>query len=593
MKTSRFSIDKQFVLTAFLQGGNTAEIFSSLQRISIFKIATVTAVVFAPFFWASAVTHAQVSDPKVCISDGCLLGTELSGGVNSFLGIPYAAPPTGDRRFRPPHEPIPWLGDRTAKSFGPVCPRLNDPSGPVNGDEDCLTLNVWAPAGDNSASPVVVFIHPGLNSRGTARQGTASYGQAAFITTTWDGQPWAAKGIVFVSVEWRVNALGFLAHPALSAEDPEGSSGNYGVLDQIAALRWVHKNIASFGGDPANVTLLGATAGAADVSVIVVSDLANGLFSHAILESPIWSRFPTLQQAEQSVGAEIVQLVGCATAVDVAACLRAKPFEDIVRAAPFKTPSTESVDYAPRIDGWVLKGDPVDLIEGDLAPNKAPLMIGSTAEEMNAHALDGDVGNNILPPDADRGMYQEALVKRFGAAAAEQIYSLYPESDFVDSPLVQQLGKSPSFAAMLRVVTDSLVTCPVRALARRGSTGDRPIYRYFFTHVPNIENNATLNALGAFDNEDNWFIFKASPYIYSTDELNLAATMQAYWAAFATTGTPNGGNRPWWPAYERFKQDDNFLEINSGVDSIKVGNGVRTIQCNFWNFLDQKLQNDK
>jgi para-nitrobenzyl esterase len=555
----------------------------------IVAVIVLVASVTLPFFGASAVTHAQLSDPKVCISDGCLVGTELSGGVKSFLGIPYAAPPTGERRFRRPDAPVPWGDDRSAKDFGLACPRLN-PSGSMTGSEDCLTLDVWAPADNHPASPVIVFIHPGLNSRGGARMGTASYGGPEVTTTTWDGQPWAAKGIVFVSVEWRVNALGFLAHPALSAEDPQGSSGNYGVLDQIAALRWVHQNIAFFGGDPANVTLLGATAGAADASVLVVSDLANGLFSHAILQSPIWSRFPTLQEAEQGVGAEIVQGVGCATATDVAACLRAKPFADIVRAAPFKTPSTESDDYAPRIDGWVLKGDPVDLIEGDLAPNKAPLMIGSTAEELNAHALDSDVGKNILPPDADEVMYQQALEQRFGTTVTQQILSLYPASDFKTSPLVLMLGKSPSFAAMLRVLTDELVTCPCRALARRASTGERPVYRYFFTHV--IENYATVKPLGAFDNEDNWFVFKASPYSYTTDELDLGATMQAYWAAFATTGDPNGGARPWWPAYERSKHDDNFLNISKGVD-IKADDCVRTTQCDFWNSLDQKLHNDK
>src|SRR5262245_15365940 len=311
---------------------------------------TIAAIVFGFFLWSPVATYADISD-QVCIPDGCLQGNTLSGGVYSFLAIPYAAPPTGDRRFRAPNEPIRWFGNRSATSFGPLCPRVVADTVPltVTGSEDCLTLNVWAPAGSHSPSPVIVFIHPGLNARGSPRQASVGIEGTGTFITTWDGHPWAANGIIFVSVEFRVNALGFLAYPALSAEDPHGSSGNYGVLDQIAALRWVHNHIAYFGGDPANVTLLGATTGAADVSVLVVSDLANGFFSHAILESPNWSRFPKLQEAEQSVGAEIVQTVGCATAVDVAACLRAKPFTDIVRAAPFGTPSSESEDYAPRI----------------------------------------------------------------------------------------------------------------------------------------------------------------------------------------------------------------------------------------------------
>src|SRR5262249_30788589 len=142
---------------------------------------------------------------------------------------------------------------------------------------------------------------------------------------------------------------------------------------------------------------------------------------------------------------------------------------------------------------------------------------------------------------------------------------------------------------------DAMVTCPVRAFARRASTGQRPVYRYFFTHAIENEkdpNFAVLNPLGAFDNEDNWFVFKATPYVYKTDELDLATTMRAYWAAFATTGDPNGAGPPWWPAYERFGKNDNYFEINSGDDGIRAGDGVRTMECDFWNSLDRKLHND-
>jgi len=274
------------------------EIISSRSLISTRRFTVSVMLVCALILWSRTLTHANIGS-VVCIADGCLQGNTLSGGVYAFLGVPYAAPPTGDHRFRPPADPVPWPGVKAATAFGPICPRLAT-TGAVNGNEDCLTLDVWAPAVAESPVPVIVFIHPGLSSRGMAASGTAAYGAAAF-QTTWDGQPWAANGIVFVSVEWRVNALGFLAHPALSAEDPQGSSGNYGVLDQIAALRWVHNNIRDFGGNPDNVTILGSTGGAADASVLVVSDLANGLFRHAILESPIWSRFPTLLEAEDGV----------------------------------------------------------------------------------------------------------------------------------------------------------------------------------------------------------------------------------------------------------------------------------------------------
>ena len=529
--------------------------------------------------------QGQTSGPTVMTDKGELQGTFLDGGVSAFLGIPYAAPPVGALRFRPPAEALSWFPEvRSATAFGPICPR-QAPTGAVNGSEDCLTLDVWAPA-TKGPHPVIVFIHPGLNSRGMARSGTAFYGGLTF-TTTWDGQPWAAnRNVIFVSVEWRVNALGFLAHPALSAEDPNGSSGNYGMLDQIAALQWVQRNIAAFGGDPSSVTILGATGGGADASVLLVSDLAKGLFSHAILESPIWSRFPTLQEAEQGVGAQIVEAVGCADDPDVAACLRAKPMTDIVTAAPFKSPSTESEDYAPRIDGFLLKGNPVDLVEGDLAPSNVPLLIGSTADEFNAHALDSDVAETILSPTASEFDYETAINARFGATIGAQVLSLYPSADYSNSPLVSisEPVRTAQFAAMLRVRTDSMVTCPVRALARHASTGGRPVYRYFFTHA--IENDPNIGFLGAFDNEDNWFVFKATPYTYTTDELALADVIQSYWVAFAATGNPNGVNRPVWSAYERLQNNDNFLNLNT---TSKAGDGVRTDKCDFWDSVNRRL----
>ena len=528
-------------------------------------------------------TTGSLTNP-VMTDKGAVQGTLLSGGVAAFLGIPYAAPPVGALRFRPPAEAQPWTGVLFAMAFGSVCPRLNT-LGAVIGSENCLTLDIWAPS-TGVSHPVMVFIHPGLNARGMASNGIASYGGSTFFTR-WDGQPWAAnREIVFVSVEWRVNALGFLAHPALSAEDPNGSSGNYGMLDQIAALKWVQRNIAAFGGDPSNVTILGVTGGGADASVLVVSDLAKGLFSHAILESPIWSRFPTLQEAEQGVGAQIVEAVGCTNDPDVAACLRAKPMADIVTAAPFKDPATESEDYAPRIDGFLLKGNPVDLIKGDRGPSKVALMFGSTADEINAHALDSDddVTATILSPTANDTDYEVAVKARFGEMIVAQVLSLYPSADYSTSPLLN-LGRSAPFAAMLAVLTDSEVTCPVRALARHASTGGRPVYRYFFTHA--IENDPKIGFLGAFGNQDNWFVFKATPYAYTLDELTLADVIQGYWAAFATTGDPNGGNRPVWPAYERLKHNDNFLALDT---TITAGNGVRTEKCDFWDSVDRKAQ---
>jgi para-nitrobenzyl esterase len=547
--------------------------------------------------------QGQLSGPTVMTDKGELQGTYLDGGVSAFLGIPYAAPPIGALRFRPPAEALSWFPEvRSATAFGPVCPRLTAGAIAVNGSEDCLTLNVWVPA-TAGPHPVIVFIHPGSNSRGMARNGTAIFGAATLVQTStfvptstfvtvWDGQLWAANhNIVFVSVEWRVNALGFLADPALSAENPNGSSGNYAILDQIAALQWVQRNIGAFGGDPSNVTVVGQSAGATDISVLVVSDLAKGLFRHAILESPNLNGFPTLQEAEQGVSAQIIEAVGCAGGPDVAACLRAKPMADIVEAA-----FGVSEAYSPNIDGFVLKANPVDLVEGDLAPSEVPLLIGSTADEFNVHALDSNVGTAILSQTAAESDYEAAVKAQFGDTIGAEVLSLYPALDYANSRLLNlevseadgnlhQL--SPSFAAMLAVLTDSEFTCPVRRLARNASTGGRNVYRYFFTHA--IENDSKLQSLGAFHAQDNWFVFKAKPYAYSSAELALADTIQSYWAAFAATGDPNGGNRTKWSVYERLSHNDNFLELNTTVIS---GNGVRREKCDFWDSVNRNLNGD-
>jgi len=220
---------------------------------------------------ALLVAAAVAVDAQVQLTYGQVSGVELDDGVTVFRGIPFAAPPVGALRWRAPQPPIPWRGVRAADSFGPTCMQ---PRGRALMSEDCLYLNVWTKAGSGDGNlPVMVWIHGGGWSSGASSNGI------------YDGSAFAEKGVVLVSVNYRMNAFGFMAHPALSAESERGASGNYGILDHIAALEWVRDNISGFGGDPENVTIFGESAGGASIYALLATPLAEGLFHRAISES--------------------------------------------------------------------------------------------------------------------------------------------------------------------------------------------------------------------------------------------------------------------------------------------------------------------
>jgi para-nitrobenzyl esterase len=484
----------------------------------------------------------------IATSEGAVRGV-AEGGTLAYKGIPYAAPPVGERRWRPPAEPVCHAAELAATAFGPACPQTGA-GGAAEGDEDCLTLNIWAPAAETGVAalrPVLVFIHGGGNIQGASSQ------------PVYDGRYLAERGGgVVVTINYRLGALGFLAHPALSAESGRGVSGNYGILDQIAALRWVQRNITAFGGDPNRVLIFGESAGGVNVCVLVASPLANGLFSAALIESGGCVQ-GQLARAEQ-FGGEFAGMAGCAGAANILACLRSKSAAELLDAyrARISIGTLGQLPFAPNVDGFVLTGSPIEVIRSG-AHNHVPFVIGANADET--------AGLNP-PPVPNEAAYKELLTRSLGQRAADAVLARYPATEYA----------SPR-QAYIAATSDAAFICPTRRVARAAAQAQsEPVYRYFFTHA--LDGGAG-RALGAFHGLELAFVFgtlgRASSYSPSADELSLADAMVGYWSRFAASDDPNGGGATVWPAYA--PATDPYLRLDTSISSAE---GVRTAQCDFW-----------
>ena len=480
------------------------------------------------------------SSPTIAVTQSGAVQGVVQGNLLAFRGIPYATAPTGNLRWRPPQPPASWSGIRDASAFGNLCPQINF-NNQLVGDEDCLVVNVFVgqPA-SAQALPVMVFFHGGGNLRGDTHQ------------APFDLPPLANQGVIVVTVEYRLGALGFLALSQLTAEDGV-SSGNYGLMDQIAALTWVQQNIAAFGGDPTHVMMFGQSAGAGDTEALLTSPLAKGLFSAAGIESGAShsAEGVTLAQAEASEAA-IISLVGCGSAADVLACLRAVPATTIVT-------NQSALPHVPGvIEPRVVPVDPLVALQQNGSP--VPLLLGSNREE-NA-AINDDP--TVTPPLTEPGYEAEvhAEYDPLGAGVANQILTLYPASSY-DAPIY----------ALIAVDSDSLLTCPTREVARGATGAGRPtVWRYFYIH--RYENDATLALYRAFHRAELFFVFGneqespfGGPYTPTTAEVTFAGQMMGYWTRFAATGNPNGAGAVQWPAYDpstdaMLQLDDTFITIN-------------------------------
>ena len=500
----------------------------------------------------------ELQDP-IRLTSGPITGS-LAEGVHSYKGIPYAAPPTGERRWTTPVPPEKWAEPRAMLRFGPGCPQSPYPAGleklgtPKEQSEDCLTLNVWTAAAEVAEKrPVMVWIHGG------------GFRNGAGSLSTYDGTAFARAGVVVVTLNYRLGLLGFFSHPALTAESASKSSGNYGLLDQIAALQWVHDNIASFGGDPANVTVFGESAGAVSVYALMTSPKAAGLFQRAIAESGSAPRRVHDLKSAEAKGVALAKTLGVAEGPTALADLRKIPVAKLLTAgAPVSSlPGAGTFDFLC-VDGAVLTASPADVFaEGkELA---IPLLAGTNANEATlfTQGLGLDrVASLPLYRLTMRGLFRDQT---------DAAMALYPATD---GPSAQ--------AAFEELLTDMFVA-GTRTAVRAHAAAGRLAYLYQFTRGSKF-----AKSMGSFHGIE-------IPYVFGTlltpdpDDRNLSRQVMGYWVNFARTGNPNplspspatgptasGPNLPAWPAYNA--ADDKHQEL--GVP-IKTGQALRKETCDF------------
>jgi para-nitrobenzyl esterase len=472
----------------------------------------------------------------------------LEEGIWEFLGIPYAAPPTGEQRWRPPVPVPPWEGVRPCRQFGDSCPQPDAPWYGLGGlGEDCLYLNVWVAAGKvGSSLPVMVWIHGGAFLSGSTslelQQGMPLY----------EGRKLAERGVVLVTVNYRLGPFGFLAHPLLSRESPHGISGNYGLLDQLAALGWVRDNIAAFGGDASRVTLFGESAGAVSVLDLMVSPLAAGLFRGAVAQSPpFWIEhllppaYRPLREAEEE-GAMLARRLGVEGASTELEEMRSRGEQEIIKAAGLEAGLLPGgMRFGPVIDGWLLPDRPEKLFMRG-KQGEACLIVGSNSDEANFFLAGLDLS----------GDEYKRLVRRMAGGWSEEALLLFPAGEDVRPR-----------EALSRMVTAFEFTAPCRFLARCVAEGGGNAYLYRFTRIPPTERGRALCV--CHGSEIPYVFGQLNPEEgYGDRDAELSSEIIDYWVNFASCGDPNGDGLPFWPAYSQ--RTDISLELGGEI-AVKTG----------------------
>ena len=486
-------------------------------------------------------TDQPLSAGAIHIETGLISGVPgRSRGIMTYKGIPYAAPPVGDLRFKAPQAPVAWEGVRKADQFGAVCPQSggNNPNAPKpNMNEDCLFANVWTSASSAlEKRPVYVWIYGGGFTGGSGSE------------PQYDGEALAKKGLVVVTFNYRLGALGFLATPELSKEGGHNASGNFGLQDDIALLQWVHKNIAAFGGDPNRVTIGGWSAGAGSVGFLTMSPLAKGLFERAIEESHaryshdtelryLATSYRTLQNAE-AAGQKFQQEKGAHSLKE----LRALPWQDLVVQGMGADQSVETGSgnkpplFRPVIDGYVLPKD-YEQTFASHSQNDVAVVAGNNRDESGA-VPETNASSGPGPRRLTVDKYVAAAKRKFGPLADEYL-NLYPATTDEEALIAND-----------EAVRDNSRISTYLWAADFKKGADKPVYQFFFTHRPTGDRGGAHHGAEIIFAFNNLVLMPPRDQSWTDEDRKVADTMSSYWANYIATGDPNAPGLPEWHQFD-------------------------------------------
>jgi para-nitrobenzyl esterase len=529
-------------------------VFASL-RVLLACALGVCAIVAGGF--AATASAAGV----VPTDNGPVRGTETPS-TKQYLGIPYAAAPVGDLRWRPPQPHQRWHGPLDASHFGNHCPQPGSPFGTASSSEDCLYLNVFTPnkgpgRGHTKDLPVMFWIHGG--------------GLTVGESDDYDPARLVQQGVVVVTINYRLGFLGFLAHPALTAESADHASGDYGLMDQQAALRWVKRNIAKFGGDRQNVTIFGQSAGGLSVHSQLASPLAAGLFQRAVAQSGAYALSLPSQSSAENRGSSFAQSVGCSD--QTAACLRSVPVATVLANQPVTEGS-----ILPNVDGRVLPQSIKAAFDSGQF-NRVPVVEGSTHDEFsifyatNIEFVFGQIPAAFYP------VVVNILLSTLGMSAnPAAVLAQYPIGNYQDS-----VGR-----AVTAIGTDSIFACPGRRAARSLSQFV-PTYAYEFDdpNVPQVFVPPASIPYGSYHASELLSLFdspqRGGHAPLSPDQESLAAAMVRYWTQFARSASPNSTATPFWPNYTT--ASDTYMSLTPPTPTADTGFAADH-KCAFWDAFE-------
>ena len=461
---------------------------------------------------------AEINEP-IEISSGKISGITLDTGVQAFLGIPYAAAPVGDLRWKAPQPAIPWKGVKVADRHGATCMQRGD----SYMSEDCLFLDIWTNGQDSDKLPVMVWIHGGGWTFGSNSQ------------DIYDGEAFAENGVVLVSVNYRMNSFGWMAHPELSQESKDGVSGNYGILDHIAALEWVQENVEKFGGDKNNVTIFGESAGGGSIYALLATPRASGLFHKAISEST-WihpnnvtnlKKPNGFQESAETLGKQAIDKVLGTSSENILATMRSMSAQEIL-----------DLDHSVAliVDGWLFEQDPIETF-GKGEHNNVPIISGYN---------DGEGLMMVRPANAPSSL-REQRDRRSGqlGALGKELIDFY-----VADAAVNIYDKEVDYSS------DSVFVRASRELGLAGArVGQRDSYLYVFERNPNDPTQRASHFMEVP------YVFNNLPMQASSEDKELAELINDYWVQFAKTGSPNGSGLPTWPVYDLENKRHQILDI--------------------------------